>query len=53
MTKRNIERRLNALEDEGNDDPLRVVINEETVDKNGDVVETNRKVIELGGGEND
>lgn len=48
-SKKEVERRLEELEDDKDGGTQRVVIDEEIVDKNGDVVETNRKVIELGG----
>jgi hypothetical protein len=60
MTKRDIERRLSELEDDAEDDPLRVVINETVVGSNWDgdncdeypdegESETKTTVIEIGG----
>ena len=58
MTKRDIERRLSELEDDTEDDPLHVVINETVVgsswdgdncDEYPDEGETETTVIEIGG----
>jgi len=47
-TPRDIERRLDELEPEDEDDPLTVVINHETVDKDGEVVDEETEVFRLG-----
>lgn len=52
-TPRDIERRVDELEPEDEDDALTVVINHETVDKDGKVVEEETEVIHLNGVDGD
>jgi len=47
-TPRDIERRVDELEPEDEDDTLTVRINHETVDKNGEVVDEETEVFRLG-----